>query len=107
MTDALDAGSSLILFPEGKRNMTDAALLPFKSGLFNVARLRPDVDLIPTWVANLNKALPKGEVIPVPLICTVSFGAPIRVQDGEDKDAFLERAAAALLALSKPGGDQK
>ncbi|EAR50099.1 Phospholipid/glycerol acyltransferase [Oceanicola granulosus HTCC2516] len=97
---ALDEGSSLILFPEGNRNMTDAPLLPFRAGLFNIGRARPDVDLVPTWIANLNEIMPKGEVIPLPLICTVTFGAPLHVREGEDKDAFLARAADALVALA-------
>lgn len=102
MVAALDEGASLILFPEGNRNMTDAPLLPFKSGLYHVGRARPDVDLVPTWVANLNAIMPKGEVIPLPLISTVTFGAPLHVAEGEAKDEFLARAAAALLALRPP-----
>lgn len=96
---ALDEGSSLIIFPEGNRNMTDDPLLPFKAGLFNMGVARPDVDLVPTWVANLNTIMPKGEVIPLPLICTVTFGAPIHVEEGESKDDFLRRAEQALVAL--------
>lgn len=103
--EALDEGSSLIIFPEGNRNMTDDPLLPFRSGLYNMGLARPEVDLVPTWVANLTEIMPKGEVIPLPLICTVTFGTPIHVQDGESKDAFLARAAADLVALAptKPG----
>jgi len=97
--EALDAGASLIIFPEGNRNMTEDPLLPFRAGLYNMGLARPDVDLVPTWVANLNSIMPKGEVIPLPLICTVTFGTPIHVQDGEDKDAFLARAATALSDL--------
>lgn len=99
MAEALDEGASLILFPEGQRNPTEAALLPFRPGLFHLARLRPDVDLVPVWIENLNRVMPKGEIVPVPLLCTVTFGAPIRVAADEAKAAFLDRAAAALLAL--------
>jgi 1-acyl-sn-glycerol-3-phosphate acyltransferase len=101
MVEALDQGSSLILFPEGQRNSTDDPLLPFKSGLYHLARSRPEVDLVPVWIANLNKVMPKGEIIPVPLICTLTFGAPLHLTPDEPKDAFLARTSAALLALEK------
>ena len=99
MAEALDDGSSLIVFPEGQRNASHAALLPFKSGLYHLARMRPDVDLVPVWIENLNRVMPKGEIVPVPLLCTVTFGAAIRLEEGEEKAGFLARAAAALLAL--------
>jgi 1-acyl-sn-glycerol-3-phosphate acyltransferase len=102
MAQALGQGSSLILFPEGQRNSSDATLLPFKSGLYHLAKARPDVDLVPVWIANLNRVMPKGEIIPVPLICTLTFGAPLHVQPEEPKDAFLARATQALLALKVP-----
>lgn len=101
MVEALDQGSSLILFPEGQRNSTDAPILPFKSGLYHLARARPDVDLVPVWIANLNKVMPKGEIIPVPLICTLTFGAALHLSPDEPKEVFLERAANALLSLEK------
>lgn len=102
MTEALDQGSSLIIFPEGQRNSSDAPLLPFKSGLYHLAKARPQVDLVPVWIANLNRVMPKGEVIPVPLICTLTFGAPLHLAEDEPKDAFLARATEALLALKAP-----
>lgn len=104
--DALDEGSSLIIFPEGKRNMTDAPALPFKSGIYNISRARPAVDLVPVWIENLNRVMPKGHVIPVPLLCTVSFGAPIRVEEGEEIGPFLARAGDAMVALRPNGGSK-
>ena len=104
MAAALDGGASLILFPEGKRNIGPEPLEPFKTGLFHLATARPQVDLVPTWVANLNAVMPKGEVIPLPLMCTVTFGVPIHLAEGEEKDAFLTRAAAALLAIRPEAG---
>lgn len=104
MTDALDQGDSLILFPEGTRNLTEQIMLPFKSGLFNLAARRPDIDLVPVWIDNLNRVMPKGEFVPVPLMCKVIFGAPLRVQDGETRDDFLFRSQSALLDLRPQTG---
>ena len=104
MVAALDEGASLILFPEGLRNLTEEKVLPFKSGLYHLAEARPEVDLVPVWIANLNSVLPKGEVIPVPLICTVTFGPALHLGPGADKVLFLDRARAALAALAKAGG---
>lgn len=104
MSEALAEGSSLIIFPEGTRNLTDMALMPFKSGIYRLALARPETEFIPAWIANLNRVMPKGESIPLPLICTVTFGAPLELLPGEEKTAFLERARAALLALKPRGG---
>jgi 1-acyl-sn-glycerol-3-phosphate acyltransferase len=102
MVAALEHDDSLILFPEGTRNTTDATLLPFRSGIWRVATARPDVECVPVWIANLNRVMPKGEFLPIPLLCTLTFGAPLRIAPGEAKDAFLERARDALLALAPP-----
>ena len=100
MIEALDGGSSLILFPEGTRNTTEAALLPLKSGLYHLAKARPQFEFVPVWIMNLNKVMPKGEFLPIPLLCTVTFGAPLKLAERESKTAFLDRARAALLALA-------
>ena len=97
---ALELGDSLIVFPEGTRNLSDEPLLPLKSGLYRVACRRPDVELVPVWMENLGRVLPKGEIIPVPLLCSINFGAPMRLAPGEEKSAFLGRVRQALLDLA-------
>ena len=98
MRHALDGGDSLIIFPEGTRQ-NGTEMSPFKGGLFHLAKDCPGVELIPVLVENLNRILPKGEFLPVPLLGGVSFGAPIKLENGEEKSAFLDRAQSAIKAL--------
>lgn len=98
---ALATGASLIIFPEGTRG-AGRDVQPFKSGLYHLCRLRPDVELVPVYLEDLHRILPKGEAIPLPLAGSVAFGRPIRLQPGEDKDAFLARARAALTMVHRP-----
>jgi 1-acyl-sn-glycerol-3-phosphate acyltransferase len=101
MGAALSAGESLIIFPEGTRNLGDD-LLPFKSGLYHLAKAHPEAELLPVWIENLGRVMPKGALLPVPLLCSLTFGAALRLADGESKDVFLQRARDALLALAPP-----
>jgi 1-acyl-sn-glycerol-3-phosphate acyltransferase len=98
LMDALRHGDSLVIFPEGTRG-NKAEPAPFKAGLFHLAEAFPDVQLIPAWIANVQRVMPKGEVVPVPILCSVTFGAPLVLQPGEDKRLFLERARQAVIAL--------
>ncbi|WP_018413274.1 lysophospholipid acyltransferase family protein [Methyloversatilis thermotolerans] len=99
LAEALDAGDSLILFPEGTRNL-QALPAPFKAGLFHLAERFPDVELVPVYLENLHRCMPKGSVFPVPLICTVRFGAPLARIAGETRADFLERARRAVTELA-------
>lgn len=98
MLAALGDRHSLIIFPEGGRQ-TGVEMIPFKAGLFHLAKDRPDVEFVPVLIDNLNRILPKGEFLPVPLLSSVSFGAPIKLEADEEKIRFLERAQAAVKAL--------
>ena len=99
MAQALLAGDSLIMFPEGTRNTGDEVMLPLKSGLFHLARQSPQVRLVPVWIDNLQRVLPKGALLPIPLACTVTYGPPLHLQAGEDKAQFMLRARQAMLDL--------
>lgn len=98
LLDGLGDRHSLIIFPEGTRG-DGSTIAPFKSGLYRLGKARPDVELIPTYLNNLNRVLPKGEFVPVPMLASVSFGEPMQIRDDEDKNAFLERARNAILEL--------
>jgi 1-acyl-sn-glycerol-3-phosphate acyltransferase len=100
LVEALGWGESLIFFPEGTRNLGDE-MLPFKSGIFHLARRCPEAEIVPVWINNLARVLPKGEVLPVPLLCTLAFGAPLRLEPGEEKAAFLARARQSVMDLGK------
>jgi 1-acyl-sn-glycerol-3-phosphate acyltransferase len=98
LIDALDSGDSLILFPEGTRGFTEDPQ-PFKSGLYNLARRFPGVVLVPAWIHNVQRVMPKGEVVPVPVLCSVTFGAPVALGENEPRADFLVRAREAVMAM--------
>lgn len=103
MEAALLAGDSLILFPEGTRAMDDDAEVgEFKPGLFHLARKFPTIELMPVHLENLNRILPKGEFLVIPIIASVRFGKSLLMQPDEEKAAFLNRAREALVAIEDP-----
>lgn len=101
MGKALAAGDSLIIFPEGTRNLGDA-LLPFKSGIYHLAKAHPEAELVPVWIENLGRVMPKGTLVPVPLLCSLTFGQALSLAPEETRDDFLKRSREALLALAPP-----
>lgn len=89
---------SLIVFPEGSRNM-DEEMGEFKSGLYYLGKKRPDLELMPVYIDNVNRVLPRGEFLPVPLLSCITIGPPIWLEDGESKKEFLSRAREAVQRL--------
>ncbi|KQP16164.1 lysophospholipid acyltransferase family protein [Pseudorhodoferax sp. Leaf265] len=98
LVQALDAGDSIILFPEGTRGHAEEPQA-FKAGLYNLALRFPQVVLVPAWIHNVQRVMPKGEVVPVPILCSVTFGAPMQLQADESRQDFLARARDAVVAL--------
>ena len=99
LLELLAQGESLIFFPEGTRG---SGALPgtFKSGLYRLARAAPLVELVPVYIDNLHRSMPRGAFFPVPLTCTVRFGAPLAAVPGEEKEQFLARAREEVVKLS-------
>lgn len=100
LIQALGSGDSLIIFPEGTRSRGEN-VQAFKSGLYHLARKCPDVELIPVHIDNMNRILPKGEILPVPLMSCISFGEPMKLRVEESKTEFLERARKAVSSLQQ------
>lgn len=100
MAAALRAGDSLILFPEGTRG-DGTQIAPFRSGLYHLAVAAPEAELVPVSLQNLNRVLPKGESIPVPVIARLTFGVPLALRPGEARDDFLRRAREAVAELDE------
>jgi 1-acyl-sn-glycerol-3-phosphate acyltransferase len=101
MLEVLDANRSLIIFPEGTRG-TGEGIGQFQSGIYHLCRERPQVEAVPVYLENLNRILPKGELLPLPLLCRVVFGEPLHLAPSETRQAFLERARQAVLTLGLP-----
>ena len=102
MLEAMGDTESLILFPEGTRG-TGEEVATFKSGLYYLCQQRPGLRLIPAYLHNLNRILPKGEFLPVPFISKLTFGPGMALAAGEDKRAFLARAREAVCRLKGLG----
>ena len=100
MCRALDQGASLILFPEGTRGSGEE-VQSFKSGLYHLALARPEVEIVPVWIDNSYRVMPKGVALPIPLLCSVAFGKPARLEAGETKADFLTRMRQKVVDLGK------
>ena len=91
---------SLIVFPEGSRN-TEGEMGEFKSGIYYLSKKRPDLEFVPVYIDNLNRVLPRGEFLPVPLLSCITFGPPIWLEKGEPKKEFLTRARESVRRLKE------
>lgn len=98
MIDEIGDNYSMIIFPEGGRS-TGETIQEFKSGIYYLAKKKPELELIPVYLDNMNRILPRGEVLPVPMCSRIVFGPPIWIERGEPKNIFLERTREAIVKL--------
>lgn len=100
MREALERGESLILFPEGTRGHGEEPA-PFRPGVALLAEKYPGVPIVPVYLANMGRALPKGEFVPVPFFCEVRFGPQPRLEG--TREQILETLHEAVAALQREG----
>jgi 1-acyl-sn-glycerol-3-phosphate acyltransferase len=107
LEEALAAGDSLIFFPEGTRNVDPSrGLAPFKAGLYHLAVAFPTVEIVPVALDDVGRMMPKGVLLPIPILTGVTFGEPVPLLPDDDRDTFLDRARTALAALMRRDGEQ-
>ncbi len=76
LKQALDSNQVLIFFPEGTRSVT-GEIGNFHSGIVHIIEKYPDVPIVPVYLGNMWRSLPKGEFLPVPFFCEVRIGKPL------------------------------
>jgi len=96
MCAALEAGDSLIIFPEGTRGSGEE-LGEFRSGVAHLLEKMPEVCVVPAYLINMGRSLPKGEFIPVPFFCEIHLGMPLKIRGSRREiTASLEAAVRKL-----------
>jgi len=95
--DMLGKGRSIIIFPEGTRSQ-EGDLLKFKPGIFHLKERYPHCAMIPISLQNLNRILPKGQSLPVPLIGRITVHPELGDVEGESREEFLARARTAVAS---------
>ena len=99
MREAIESGQSLIIFPEGTRGSSED-MAPFRSGVAHLLEKARDVTVVPAYLVNMGRSLPKGEFIPVPFFCEIRLGAPRKIEGSRQEiTRSLEAAVRELKEL--------
>jgi 1-acyl-sn-glycerol-3-phosphate acyltransferase len=96
MRAALEAGESLLIFPEGTRGSGED-VGEFRSGVAHLLEKMPEVQVVPAYLVNMGRSLPKGEFIPVPFFCEIRLGQPRSLQGSRSEITKLLEAAVREL----------
>jgi len=98
MQKVLNSGNSLIVFPQGTR-ADEGERKTFKNGIYHLAKKRPETRFVPVYLHNLNRMLPKGEILPLPLAGSVIFGRSFLLEENESRPEFIAMAQQNLQDL--------
>lgn len=102
--DALRAGKSFVIFPEGTRSRT-GELLPFKKGGFVMA-IAAQAPVVPVAISGARDAMRKGSVLIWPATVTVTFlpAVPTEGLTFSERDVVIRQVRAAIEAALPPPG---
>lgn len=95
---ALDQGETLIIFPEGTRSK-NGEIGPFHAGIVHLIKDYPHLPVIPVYLSNMYRALPKGEFILIPFFCEARIGSPVSLAG--NKEEAIARLREAELKLKE------
>jgi 1-acyl-sn-glycerol-3-phosphate acyltransferase len=93
----LEAGWSVVVFPEGTRTRT-GQLGPFRPGVGLLA-VRSGLPVLPVRIVGTFEALPPGRTMPRRTRVEVRFGPPLVAEPGEQPRAFVARLERAVHEL--------
>ncbi|MGL4209120.1 MAG: lysophospholipid acyltransferase family protein [Candidatus Adiutrix sp.] len=97
-TKRLTSGEILAIFPEGTRNRSQTALLPFKKGTFILAK-HTEAPIIPFAITGAKTLWPADHFWPKPGTIEVKIGPPLLPKKDENLNNLSQRAQLALETL--------
>lgn len=97
--EALRAGNSFLIFPEGTRSRT-GELQPFKKGGFIMA-IKAGAPIVPIAIKGARDAMRKGSFVIRPVTVTVRLGQPVETTGLtiEDRDRVIQQVRGQIEAL--------
>ena len=99
LNSALDAGSPILIFPEGTRGKPEV-LANLKRGVTMLAKKHPRIPIVPIYCSGAGKALPKGAKVVVPIRPKIIALDWIFAQ-GKSEDEVAEEMERAFFDTAK------